>query len=69
MAEASVAVPPIRKVAATNASAIRGWVTVPSTEFLILNIDLRPSDNIATNVASGTPVPKLTKAVWFPIEA
>ena len=60
MAEASVAEPPTRRVAATKASAIRGWVIVPSTDFLILDIDLRPSNNIAADAASGTPVPKLT---------
>ena len=56
MAEASVAVPPTRKVAATTASAVRVRVTCPTVKIFDVNID-QSLTSIATYVTSGTPVP------------
>ena len=38
MAEASVTLPPTRRVAAKTASAVRDWVTLPSAGFFDVSI-------------------------------
>ena len=52
-----MAVPPISKVAATTASAVRGRVRVPAFDFMSFTISSQTLDSIATYVASGTPAP------------
>jgi hypothetical protein len=56
LADASVTLPPTRRVAAKSASAVRDWVMLPSVGFLNFSI-LVPRCSIATYAASGTPVP------------
>ena len=56
MAEASVALPPTRRVAATTANAVRERATRPAFKIVDTNIDLF-LNSIATFVTSGTPVP------------
>jgi hypothetical protein len=63
LAEASVTLPPIRRVAAKTASAVRDWVILPSAGFLDVSI-INPSDSIASYTASGTPAPLCVIAVW-----
>ena len=69
LAEASVMLPPIRRVAAKSASAVRDWVKIPSVTFLDLSIYTSLEDSIATYVTSGTPVPIYEVAVWWANEA
>ena len=56
MAEASVAVPPTMRVAATTANAVRDRAARPAFKIVDANID-QSLNSIAMRVASGTPVP------------
>jgi hypothetical protein len=55
LAEASEAVPPIKRVAAIMTIAVRGRAAAPNIDFPYRSISNRPSDSIATYVASGPP--------------